>query len=234
MGDSEDKTPVAIAAIAEMQAHAVADLTAACVNATGISVGEMSSFDLFGFSARVTKGAMEASGLLKYIPLETSASEAAAQFAANCPDPEKAADAVKYAEFLDVGATLVKNFSPRDDDLQNAPEPISSGAKRWAAELTSPLHYLPSRTLLAPVVEVVQAKEPDEAQLRAIRVKASITETEAAMLLGMSRKALSNLRRARGIPRSIYKQKKEGRKVLYTTEALLDWANGRTLGKKSK
>ena len=133
MADPKSKTRADLAAVAEKQAHSLADMAAGFGKATGILVSEMTEFDLFAFSARLAKGAMAACGVLKYLRLETSSVEAAAEFAANCPDPEQAANALKYAEFIDVGTTLLKNFSARGDDQQKAPEPISSGAKRWAA-----------------------------------------------------------------------------------------------------
>jgi predicted DNA-binding protein (UPF0251 family) len=111
--------------------------------------------------------------------------------------------------------------------LLDAAKSTSPGAKGWA-------NFSPEWPSIISTDATNMKKQPDEAELLALRAKIQITESEAAMLLSRSRQSLANARRAGKIARSIYRQDAEGGKVLYNTAALLAWANAMAVGKRAK
>lgn len=244
--DLKHKMLAAITPAVQDLAYATADMTFAFLKATGVSSSDMSLLDLLSLSARLKTGAMAASGMLQYVPLEAGSSEAAAQFAAGCRDPEKTANAIKYGLYHDVVMMELKHFTSRDALIQQAtemdggdanfvipdkPTPSSPGAKRWAAELNSPLHHLLAD---GGTVGLCEGMGSSEDEIRAILAKPMITEAEAAILMSISTKALSNKRRDdKNFPRNIYRQKCKKGKVAYITKEVIAFIeNGQQKGKR--
>lgn len=248
--DLRSKALDAITPVVKKQAYAMADRVVAFFQSTGARSDKKSLLDLLGLGARLTKADMVSMGLSSYIPMETEASEAAAAFVETCPNPKLAAEVVKYAAFRDVVMTELKHFSPRQLIAEQAveakedtayqfnvpqdPKPVTPVAKRWMEELSSPLHHLPVSPVSFQPVASIQNDEPDEAEILAIRAKATITEREAAKLLSMTPKELGNMRRAGKIPRNIYCQNGKGKRVRYFTAALLEWSSGNMTKKIQK
>ena len=68
-----------------------------------------------------------------------------------------------------------------------------------------------------------QERVRPEYSLEELLLRPQLTETEAAWMLGITAKALGNMRRARKLPRKIYKQNGKGHKAVYLTKEFLDY-----------
>jgi len=213
----------------------------------GVPVAGFEMIDLMVIACKAILGSLAGNGFLPYTQFNDIFSRAAETIAVTTHDPHRAVVFRKWGFILDVIEVLKTHFTTISEPLvvgspsssltegHGTPlEPLaphSPEARRWAAELNSPLQFPPEASIVehemtqidtAPTASqafsIAVGKGASEGEIRAIMSKPRIDEGEAALLCGKTRKALANDRRNEKIPRNVYHQECEYGKVSYITK----------------